>query len=60
MCIRDRGNSAQQLEPQSGPEITAGNELVASGVIFVNAAGNHNRKQVLAGHDDYNNYFDYK
>jgi len=53
----DDGNSAQQLEPQSGPEITAGNELVASGVIFIEAAGNHNRKQVLAGHDDYDNYF---
>ena len=53
----DGGNQAQQLEPQSGPEITAGNELVASGVIFIEAAGNHNRKQVLAGHDDYDNYF---
>ena len=30
---------------------------IASGVIFIESAGNHNRKQVLAGHDDYDNYF---
>ena len=53
----DGANQAVQLEPISGPEITAGNELVASGVIFVNASGNHNRKQVLSNNQDYNNYF---
>ena len=54
----DVNNRAVQLEPISGPEITAGNELVASGVIFINASGNHNRKQVLAGFSpDYDNYF---
>ena len=35
---------------------TALDELVASGVIFVVAAGNSNQKQVNSGHPDFNNY----
>ncbi len=37
--------------------LTAGNELIESGVIFVTAAGNQNQKQVQSNHPDYNNYF---
>jgi len=37
--------------------ITAGDELIESGVIFVCAAGNHNQKRVQSDHPDYNNYF---
>lgn len=36
---------------------TAGDELIASGVIFVAAAGNSNQKQVGSNHPDYNNYW---
>ena len=46
-----------QCEPVSGVPITAANELIASGVIFVVAAGNQNQKQVKSNHPDYNNYF---
>ena len=46
-----------QCEPVSGVPITALNELIASGVIFVVAAGNQNQKQVKSNHPDYNNYF---
>ena len=37
--------------------ITAGDEMVAAGVIFVCAAGNHNQKLVQSDHADYNNYY---
>ena len=37
--------------------ITAGDELIASGVIFVCAAGNQNQKLVQSNHPDYNNYY---
>ena len=37
--------------------LTAGRELVESGVIFVCSAGNRNQKQVQSNHADYNNYF---
>ena len=37
--------------------ITAGDELIASGVIFCCAAGNHNQKLVQSNHADYNNYY---
>lgn len=36
--------------------IEALDELIASGVIFVAAAGNSNQKQVSSDHPDYNNY----
>jgi hypothetical protein len=35
---------------------TAQEELIASGVIFVAAAGNSNQKQVNSSHPDYNNF----
>tara|TARA_A100000164_G_scaffold303837_1_gene279640 strand:- start:1287 stop:3431 length:2145 start_codon:yes stop_codon:yes gene_type:complete len=37
--------------------ITAGDELIESGVIFVCASGNHNQKLVQSSHADYNNYY---
>ena len=37
--------------------ITAGDELIAAGVIFVVAAGNNNQKQVQSNHADFNNYY---
>lgn len=36
---------------------TAGDELIASGVIFVVAAGNSNQKQVSSSSTDFNNYW---
>jgi hypothetical protein len=36
--------------------LTAGKELIDSGVIFVCAAGNFNQKLVQSNHPDYNNY----
>jgi hypothetical protein len=36
---------------------TAGDELIASGVIFVVAAGNSNQKQVGSNDSDFNNYW---
>ena len=36
---------------------TAGDELIAAGVIFVVAAGNSNQKQVGSSQPDYNNYW---
>jgi hypothetical protein len=35
----------------------AGNEMIASGVIFVVAAGNSNQQQVSSSHPNYNNYW---
>ncbi len=37
--------------------ITAGDEMIAAGVIFVVAAGNNNQKQVESNHPDFNNYY---
>ena len=37
--------------------ITAGDEMVNAGVIFVCSAGNNNQKQVQSNHADYNNYY---
>ena len=45
-----------QLTPVSGATWTAYEEMNAAGVLFVNAAGNHNQKMVTSGHPDYNNY----
>ena len=36
---------------------TAGDELIAAGVIFICAAGNSSQKLVLDGHPDYDNYW---
>ena len=56
MTNRSGSGSHIQCEPVSGPPITGLNELVAAGVIFVVASGNHNQKQVKSDHPDYNNY----
>ena len=45
-----------QCEPVSGSPVTAANEMITAGVIFVCAAGNHNQKMVKSTHADYNNY----
>ena len=45
-----------RVEPQSGSELTAGNELIAAGVIFVCSAGNTRQKLVDGSHADFNNY----
>jgi len=37
--------------------ITAGDEMIEAGVIFVCSAGNNNQKQVQSNHPDYNNYY---
>ena len=49
--------SGFQLDPVSGPSVTALDELINSGVFWVVASGNHNTKQVKSDHPDYNNYF---
>jgi len=36
---------------------TAGDEMIAAGVIFVAAAGNSNQQQVTSDHPNYNNYW---
>ena len=36
---------------------TAGDELIAAGVIFIAAAGNSNQKHVGSSHPDFNNYW---
>ena len=53
----DSQSSGIQCEPVSGSAITGLNDLITSGVIFVNTAGNRNQKQVKSDHPDYNNYF---
>ncbi len=53
----DSQGSGVQCEPVSGAPLTGLNDLIASGVIFVVASGNHNQKQVKSDHPDYNNYF---
>ena len=37
--------------------ITAGDEMIAAGVIYVGSAGNNNQKQVQSNHSDFNNYY---
>tara|TARA_B100001250_G_scaffold43195_1_gene34076 strand:- start:6844 stop:9288 length:2445 start_codon:yes stop_codon:yes gene_type:complete len=37
--------------------VTAGDEMIAAGVIFVCSSGNTNQKLVKADHPDYNNYW---
>lgn len=37
--------------------LTAGNEMIDAGVIFVCSAGNTNQKLVTGDHPDYNNYY---
>ena len=46
-----------RMEPQSGSELTAGDELIQAGVIFCCSAGNTNQKIVDGSHPDHNNYF---
>lgn len=50
----DGGRWSSEHKPNS--ILTAGNELVDSGVIFVAASGNSNQKQVGPDHPDFNNY----
>lgn len=45
----------QEFTPSS--MITAGDELIDSGVIFICSAGNTNQKLVKADHPDYDNYY---
>ena len=44
-------------EYTSSSMLTAGEEMIESGVIFVCSAGNTNQKLVKADHPDYNNYW---
>lgn len=39
--------------------LSAGEELINSGVIFIGAAGNSNQKQVSSNHPDYNNFWSF-
>lgn len=51
----DLGRAKGEMVPNFLTE--AGDELIASGVIFVVAAGNSNQKQVSSSSADYNNYW---
>ena len=51
----DAARNAGELLPSS--TMTAADEMIESGVIFVAAAGNSNQKVVNSDHPDYNNYF---
>ncbi len=50
----DSGRWKSEMKPNS--LITALDELIDSGVLFVCAAGNSNQKQVNYGHPDFDNY----
>jgi hypothetical protein len=50
----DSGRWKSEMKPNS--LITALDELIDAGVLFVCAAGNSNQKQVNDGHPDFNNY----
>lgn len=45
----------QEMRPSS--MLTAGNEMIDAGVIFVCSAGNTNQKMVSGDHPDYDNYY---
>ena len=49
--------SAIRFEYVGNSMVTAGNELIDAGVIFVCSAGNTNQKLVKYDHPDYNNYW---
>ena len=51
----DRRRSNEYVDGHAA--ITAGDELIESGVIFVCASGNQNQKIVQSNHPDYNNYY---
>ena len=54
------GDGLQRRAPEyvdGHAAITAGDEMVNAGVIFVCSAGNNNQKQVQSNHADYNNYY---
>lgn len=52
-----QGDSGRwKSEMKTNSYTTALDELIASGVIFVAAAGNSNQKQVSSNHPDFNNY----
>ena len=50
--------SSWRCDMQSGSWLTAGDELIAAGVIFVCSAGNSNQKLVKSDHPDFDNYID--
>ena len=54
--VLDTQGSGVQCEPVSGSPVTAANEMITAGVIFVAASGNQNQKMVKSTHADYDNY----
>ena len=55
--MTNMSQTAIRHEMQSSSLLTAGNEMIAAGVIFCGSAGNTNQKLVKADHADYNNYY---
>ena len=55
----DYGSGAPRASGEMVPSntLTAGDELIASGVIFVGAAGNETQQQVSSDHPNFNNYW---
>lgn len=56
--LGDFGDSGRFKGEHADNSLTiAGEEMINAGVIYVNAAGNSNQKQVSWNHPDYNNYW---
>jgi len=54
--VTTNGDGRMKHYPKPNSYLTAGNEMVDSGVIFVGAAGNDSQQQTLPGHPNYNNF----
>lgn len=50
---------ANRMKGEHAPNayLSAGEEMINAGVIFIGAAGNSNQKQVSSNHPDYNNFW---
>jgi hypothetical protein len=54
--VTTTGDGRMKHYPKPNSYLTAGNEMVDSGVIFVGAAGNDSQQQTLPDHPNYNNF----
>lgn len=54
--VTTTGDGRMKHYPKPNSYLTAGNEMVDSGVIFVGAAGNDSQQQVLPDHPNWNNF----
>lgn len=54
--VTTNGDGRMKHYPKPNSLLTAGNEMVDAGVIFVGAAGNDSQQQVLPDHPNWNNF----